>query len=679
MKLRSKTCAATLAVASICALAAGAAPARPSRRPHLCPAFCGQRGGPQIAALRQLRGAKAQVTLLLSNAGSLQLDVTRSLGGRLEGAQPTVINGRPQETLTGRFPVEDKRVIVARIRLRPRAGVHVRTINLGGAKRSLRAGVYILQLNELTRRGAIRARGASVVVRVKPGGRLVYLLQLHAAPSAATWPAVSVSTTTATLSGSAAPYGQPTTYYFQYGTTKSYGARTPAQLTSSQLQPATVSATLTGLSFATTYHYRLVATNCAGCRWGTSDGADQTLKTLTGIGLPTQQLNADRAISTYNAMQSYLYAPDVYQGDTSSLYAESDPPSGKRYSYLWPFSRALVGTITLSGIPSALLGGVSYQADVNDRLTGLSHYWDGTSSGPGYDSYPPAPYGSGGDKYYDDQAWVGLALAQNYQLTGNQSSLAQAVNVLNFVYPGGWAASNGFDPGGIYWVQQGIGAGQTNSSRTTNSTVPNAELALLLENLDPGNAAQYDAAASAMYGWANHYLYNVNANPTDPQAPNPNFDPGQPPLMFDNLGGNDAADEALWTYNQGAMIATNVREYRKTGQVGYLSDAEALANAALNTFTESEYLNTQPAAFNAIFFRGLLVLYSATADAALQSQILQTIETYANDAWNYYRTSQGLFRFPSSSGSGYQLLDQGAMLQIYAMLAWNPTNYSELP
>ncbi len=393
-----------------------------------------------------------------------------------------------------------------------------------------------------------------------------------------------------------------------------------------------------------------------------------------------QQIDASRAVVTYDAMQQYFYSGTVYPGDTSGLYVESYPPpqSGKRYSYLWPFSRALVGTITLSGVPSDLLGGASYQADVGDRLMGLSRYWDSTSTGPGYDSYPPAPYGSGGDKYYDDQAWVGLALAQNYQMTGNPSSLASAENVFNFVYPGGWAGNATFAPGGLYWVQQGVGAGLTNHSRTTNSTVPNAELALLLENFNPVNAAEYDAAASGIYEWANHYLYNVESNPTDPNGPNPNFQPSQPALMFDNVSGN-AIDETLWTYNQGAMIAANVGQYRKTGQSAYLADAEAIANTALGTFSESDYIDDQSAAFNAIFFRGLLLLYSATSDTVLQSKIIQAIQTYADDAWNYYRSSEGLFRFPSSSGAGYQLLDQGAMLQIYAALAWSSSDYPKLP
>jgi hypothetical protein len=431
-----------------------------------------------------------------------------------------------------------------------------------------------------------------------------------------------------------------------------------------------VSANLTGLAGGTTYHYRVDASNPSG----TACGSDRTFTTL----ISAQQLDANRAIATYTAIQQHFYASDVYPGDTSSLYTENYPQSGKRYSYLWPFSRVLAGTITLAEIPSSLVGGASYQADVADRLTGLSRYWDSTSSGPGYDSYPPAPYGSGGDKYYDDQAWVGLAAAENYAMTRDPISLADAKNVFNFVYPGGWAGSASFDPGGVYWVQQGAGVGLGNHDRTTTSNAPNAEIALLLENFDPTNVATYDTGASAMYGWVNHYLYNVATNPIDPTAPNPNYTPNQPALMFDKVTGSNAIDETLYTYNQGTMIAANVREYQKTGNSAYLSDAESIANTALSTFNETYYIN-HSAAFNAIFFRGLLVLYSATSDTNLQANIVRTIQTYADDAWNNHRSSNGLFSFASSSGTGFQLLDQGSMLQVYAMLAWSPSNDGYLP
>jgi hypothetical protein len=489
-------------------------------------------------------------------------------------------------------------------------------------------------------------------------------------PSVSTGGASSITPGSATVGGTVNPNRHSTTYYLQYGRTTSYGSTTVSQRVGSGAGRVNVSASLGGLTSGATYHYRLVASSASGITYG-YDRAFTTVMT-------TQQLDANRAVATYSAMQQHFYAASVYHGDSSSLYTENYPQSGYRYSYLWPFSRALAGTITLSGIPSAAVGGASYPSDVADRLTGLSRYWDRASTPPGYDSYPPPPYGGGGDKYYDDQAWVGLATAQDYAMTGDATSLADSKNVFNFVYPGGWAGGASFEPGGIYWVQQGAGVGLANHDRTTTSNAPNAEIALLLENFDPADAATYDAGASAIYGWVNHYLYNANANPTDPNPPNPNYTPSRPALMFDKVTGSNAIDPTLYTYNQGTMIAANVREYQKTGNPAYLVVAQAIANAALSTFNEAYYIS-HSAAFNAIFFRGLMILYSAISDPTLKSNIIQTIQTYADDAWANHRSASGLFSFVSSSGTGYQLLDQGAMLQIYAMLAWSPSAYGNLP
>lgn len=642
-----------------------------------CPELCGQRGGPKLLAVRELGAGRIGADLFLRRAASLELVIARFTRGRLIRVRPAVIGEHPRVTLTGRMPVGGRREQVADVRLGSvRAGLRSRAVRLAGRGQSLAPGTYILSLDALMRRG--RARGSSIVVRVKRRGRVLYLLQPRMAPDAASGGADAIAQTSAVLSGSLHPYGQATSYYFEYGPTTAYGERTASRPAGAGRRPLRVSARLDGLSLATTYHYRLVATACSGCAWGTSYGSDRSLTTLAEAGLSTQQVDADRAITAYNAMQRYFYAANVYPGDASSLYVKSDPQAGNRYSYLWPFSRALAATITLAGIPPTLLGGASYEPAVGDRLAGLARYWDGRASGPGYDSYPPPPYGGGGDKYYDDQAWVGLAAAQSYRRTGDPGSLSAAENVFNFVYPGGWAGGASFEPGGIYWVQQGVGKGLSNHDRTTTSTVPNSELALLLEGLDPANASGYDAAANEMFGWANHYLYNVGSNPTDADGPNPNFDPSQPALMFDKVRGDDTIDKTLWTYNQGTMIAADVREYQRTGLSAYLAQAEAIANTALDTFAEADYL-AQPAAFDAIFFRGLLVLYAATSDDALRSRIMQTIQGYADDAWANHRSATGLFSFPSSSGSGYQLLDQGAMVEIYAALAWDPADYDKLP
>jgi len=78
----------------------------------------------------------------------------------------------------------------------------------------------------------------------------------------------AVGVTTATLSAGVYPNGLDTTYYWQYGTTTSYGAQTqPVDMGAGQT-PGFATSSLTGLASATTYHYRLVAQNADGTTYG---------------------------------------------------------------------------------------------------------------------------------------------------------------------------------------------------------------------------------------------------------------------------------------------------------------------------------------------------------------------------------------------------------------------------
>jgi hypothetical protein len=103
-----------------------------------------------------------------------------------------------------------------------------------------------------------------------------------AAPAATTTAATNVTSTSATLNGTVTAKGAPTTYHFQYGTSTAYGSVTPNQtqaaVNGNNAQPA--SASVTGLSPNTTYHFRIVATNSAG----TVNGADLTFKTAAPGG-----------------------------------------------------------------------------------------------------------------------------------------------------------------------------------------------------------------------------------------------------------------------------------------------------------------------------------------------------------------------------------------------------------
>ena len=144
------------------------------------------------------------------------------------------------------------------------------------------------------------------------------------AATAVTGPA-QPGTTTATLNGTVNPEGAETQYFFQYGTTTAYGGTTSTE-SSSGTTDQPVTATISGLSPATTYHYRLVAVPFGGVP---VNGADATFKTNAAAANPaapsisrlsavdktptsarlTARIDPNRAVTTWH----------VEWGTTSSL------------------------------------------------------------------------------------------------------------------------------------------------------------------------------------------------------------------------------------------------------------------------------------------------------------------------------------------------------------------------
>ncbi|MDX8150977.1 hypothetical protein SK069_05175 [Patulibacter brassicae] len=101
------------------------------------------------------------------------------------------------------------------------------------------------------------------------------------APQATTAAATGVTSTGATLAGVAGTGRNAGTARFEYGTTTSYGASTPdAAITAGSDDPLPQTAAISGLSPATTYHYRLVVTTPAG----TAQSTDGTFTTAAATG-----------------------------------------------------------------------------------------------------------------------------------------------------------------------------------------------------------------------------------------------------------------------------------------------------------------------------------------------------------------------------------------------------------
>jgi hypothetical protein len=374
------------------------------------------------------------------------------------------------------------------------------------------------------------------------------------------------------------------------------------------------------------------------------------------VGSPTpKQTWANRAIATYDALQKYFYF-----GNGTGFYRQRYPSvHGGAVSNAWGFSRAVVATLTLAGIPRTYLGRKSYAHDVSERLAALVKYWDGAASPPAYGAFPMPPLGKGGDKYYDNNGWIGLALLQHYRMTGAGSSLRAAEAVFAFTYPWGWDTNpDDPHPGGLFWIQQDQGRGLINHNRTCTSNAPNAEIAFQLAQLLKGNTSGYRSGGNAILDWVTRTFANGSG------------------LFYDHLNDDGSMDTTLRTYNQGAVIAAEVMRYRLTHKSAYLHRAETFARASLKTFDESYYVS-HSCVFNAIYFRGLLQLYSVSKDAALKSAIIQAMRTYAEDAWANFRQPTNLFSF-SPSPTSFQLLDQASMVQIFASLAWYSHDYPML-
>ena len=98
-----------------------------------------------------------------------------------------------------------------------------------------------------------------------------------AAPTATTESATSVTSNSVTLNGTLNPNGATTAYYFEYGTTTSYGSTTISTDAGSGTGAVSVNSSLHQLSCDTTYHYRLVAGNTMGMSYG----LDQLFTTST--------------------------------------------------------------------------------------------------------------------------------------------------------------------------------------------------------------------------------------------------------------------------------------------------------------------------------------------------------------------------------------------------------------
>lgn len=342
----------------------------------------------------------------------------------------------------------------------------------------------------------------------------------------------------------------------------------------------------------------------------------------------------DRAEQTLAAVQQHYYRAD------ENLYIERvDPiPTDREYSTLWPFSALISGLNALAPIDRRHVDAL------RDVFNVLESYYDADASPTGYDSYIRR-FG-GGDKFYDDNEWLGLDFADMYTLTGERHWLQKSREMFDFAISG-W--SDDMD-GGIYWKQFDL------TTKNTCSNGPAAVLALKLYNATQ-EAAYLDWAVKIL-SWARRLKDESTG------------------VYFDLLSSDGHIDEHRYTYNVGTPLHANAMLYTITKEARYLDEANHLARAADAYFCiprngSGVRLYPDTPWFNAVLLRGYRALHEAGGDPAIIRTCLDGMTNYALYAWDHARDSRGLFAADASGSTPsahLHILDNAAMVEIYATL-----------
>lgn len=194
----------------------------------------------------------------------------------------------------------------------------------------------------------------------------------------------------------------------------------------------------------------------------------------------------------------------------SKLYSER--PDRKQPAFNWG-----VG-VMLSALAAAAKHDAAYKPRLREYVDASRVYWnDG-----GYDVLPaPKPK----DRYYDDNAWMALALAEAGEVLGDVKVLGWAKEALDFALSGEAA------DGGIYWRES------DRASRNTCACAPTAAACLTLASSDPDLFER----ARRIVDWTRKNL----EDPSDG-------------LYWDSISNGGKLDRTKWTYNTALMIRAAV-------------------------------------------------------------------------------------------------------------------------
>ena len=277
-------------------------------------------------------------------------------------------------------------------------------------------------------------------------------------PVVVTSPATGVGPTTATLGGTVNPNGESTTWYVEYGTSTSYGTKTPVADVGSGAASKAVSAGVSGLTAGKTYHFRLVATSSAG----TVRGADQTFVT------------AEAPVATTSAASSI--------GSTRATLNGKVDPNGRATSYLFEYGTTTsYGMKTSSSSAGSGAGPTNVSRTVNGLQPGVTYHFRLVATSD-------AGTAAGADQAFTTQSPPTVATGQATAVGPSSATLGGTVN------PNGRSTSWYFEYG------TGTSYGSKTSSQSAGSGTASLAVGAAASNLQAGVTYHFRIVATNALG-----------------------------------------------------------------------------------------------------------------------------------------------------------------------------------
>ncbi len=210
--------------------------------------------------------------------------------------------------------------------------------------------------------------------------------------------------------------------------------------------------------------------------------------------------------------------------------------------------------VWLSALNAAAKADPAWKRDLRAFVDATRVYWNDKGPVPGYDVLPgPKDV----DRYYDDNEWMAMALADAADVLGDRKILGWAEDTLRYVLSGEDARLGG----GIYWHEPK----KASKHACSNGPAAAACLALYARTRKP----EYLKRARELYAWTKATLQD----PADG-------------LLWDNVNLAGGVDRTKWSYNTALMIRAAAELARLTGDRRYGDDAERMARASEARWTD---------------------------------------------------------------------------------------------